>query len=89
MYQVYQLEGNDGVTSNLICPGPKRKVKYYNGYLVNEHVFHTKEYCQGRKTYNNKVCVVCHMDKITASSSSSTSDDHELLGADHEQTPES
>jgi len=83
------LEGNDGVTLNLICPDPERKVKCYNGYLVNEHVFHTEEYCQDRKTYNNKVCVVCCMDKITDSSSGSTSDDHELLGADHKQASES
>ena len=83
------MDGNDGVTLNLICPDPEKKVKCYNGYLVNEHVFHTEEYCKGRKTYNIKVCVVCCMDKITDSYSSSTSDDHDLLGVDHEQTSES
>ena len=36
---------------------PKRKCKCYNGYFVNGYVFHTEEYGQGRKTYNNGVCV--------------------------------
>jgi len=29
----------------------------YNKYFINEHVFHIKEYDQGRKTYNSVVCV--------------------------------
>jgi len=37
--------------------GPERKCKFYNGYFVNGYVFHTEEYRQGRKTYNNGVCV--------------------------------
>ena len=36
---------------------PERKVKCYNGYFTNEYVFHTKEYEQGRKTFNCGVCV--------------------------------
>jgi hypothetical protein len=26
-------------------------------YFINEHAFHIKEYDQGKKTYNNEVCV--------------------------------
>jgi len=37
--------------------GLERKCMCYNGYFVNEYVFHTEEYGQGRKTYNNGVCV--------------------------------
>jgi len=37
--------------------GPERKCKCYNEYFVNGYVFHTEEYEQGRKTYNNGVCV--------------------------------
>ena len=37
--------------------GPERKCKCYNGFFVNGYVFHTEEYGQGRKTYNNGVCV--------------------------------
>jgi hypothetical protein len=29
----------------------------YNEYFINGHVFYTEEYRQGRKTYNNGVCV--------------------------------
>ena len=36
---------------------PERKVKCYKGYFFNGYVFHTEEYGQGRKTYNNGVCV--------------------------------
>jgi hypothetical protein len=42
---------------NLQCISPERKVKWYNEYFSNEHVFHTKEYGQGKMTYNNRVCV--------------------------------
>jgi len=35
----------------------ERKVKFYNGYFINRHVFHIKEYGQGKKTYNSGVCV--------------------------------
>ena len=37
--------------------GSERKVKCYNRYFVNGYVFHTEEYRQGRKTYNNGVYV--------------------------------
>jgi hypothetical protein len=57
MYHVYQLEGNVSVTLSLLSLGPERKVKCYNEYFVKEHTFDTKEYGQGRKTYNSKVCV--------------------------------
>jgi hypothetical protein len=57
MYQVYQLGGNASVTLNLLCLGPEIKVKCYNKYFINEHVFHTKKYGQGRMIYNNGVCV--------------------------------
>jgi hypothetical protein len=40
-----------------VIPGPERKCKCYNGYFVNGYVFHIEEYGQGRKTYNNGVCV--------------------------------
>jgi hypothetical protein len=43
MYQVYQLGGNASVTLNLSLE-PKRKVKCYNEYFINGHMFHTKEY---------------------------------------------
>jgi len=42
---------------NLLFFGSKRNVKFYNGYFINVYVFHTKEYGQGRKTYNSGVCV--------------------------------
>jgi hypothetical protein len=32
-------------------------VKYYNKYFFNGYAFHIEEYRQGRKTYNNEVCV--------------------------------
>jgi hypothetical protein len=42
---------------SLLSLGPERKVKCYNGYFVNRHVFHTKEYGQGWKTYHSGVYV--------------------------------
>jgi len=42
---------------DLVCLGPKRNVKCYNRYFVNEYVFHTKEYSQGKKTYNSGIYV--------------------------------
>ena len=57
IYLVYQLRENTSVTLNLLSMDPKRKVKCYNMYFINRHVFHTEEYGQGRKTYNNKVCI--------------------------------
>ena len=57
MYRVYQLRGNANVTLNLLSLGPERKVKCYNMYFINGHVFYTKEQGQGRKTFNNGVCV--------------------------------
>jgi hypothetical protein len=57
MYKVYQLGMNDNATLFLLSLGPERKVKCYNEYFLNGYVFHTEEYGQGRKTYNNGVCV--------------------------------
>ena len=57
MYQVYQLVGNASVTLNLLSLSPERKMKCYNEYFINGHVFHTEEYSQVRKTYNNGVHV--------------------------------
>jgi len=57
MYQVYQLRGNANVTLNLLSLDPERKVKCYNMYFVNRHVFHTEEYGQDRKTCNSGICV--------------------------------
>jgi len=42
---------------DLLCLGPERNVKCYNRYFVNEYVFHTKEYSQGKKTYNSGIYV--------------------------------
>jgi len=53
MYQVYQLRRNVSVTLSLLCLGPERKMKCYNEYFINGHVFHTKEYGHGMKTYNS------------------------------------
>ena len=44
MYQVYQSGGNASVTLSLLSLSHKNKVKCYNGYFVNEHVFYTEEY---------------------------------------------
>ena len=57
MYLVSQIERDANGNLNLLCLGPERKVKFYNKYFVNEYVFHTEEYGQGGKTYNNGVCV--------------------------------
>jgi hypothetical protein len=57
MYQGYHLGGNANVTLNLPSLGLERKVKCYNGNFINALVFHTEEYDQGRKTYNNGVYV--------------------------------
>jgi hypothetical protein len=35
----------------------KKNVKCYNKYFINWYIFNTKEYGQGRKTYNNGVYV--------------------------------
>jgi hypothetical protein len=51
------LGGNACVTLNLLSLDPERKVKCYNGYFINGHVFHTEEYGQGRKTYNSGICI--------------------------------
>jgi hypothetical protein len=47
---------NANVTLNLLSLGPGRKVKWYKGYFINEHVFHLREYGQGRR-HNSGVCV--------------------------------
>jgi hypothetical protein len=57
MYQVYQLGRNASVSLSLLSPSLERKMKCYNEYFINGHVFHIEEYEQGRKTYNNEVCV--------------------------------
>jgi hypothetical protein len=57
MYQAYQLGENVSITLNLLSLGPERKVKCYNRYFINGYVFHTEEYGQSRKTYNNGVRV--------------------------------
>jgi len=57
MYNVYQLEMNASALLSLLSLGPERKVKCYNGYIVNGYVFHTEEYGDRRKTYNNGVYV--------------------------------
>jgi hypothetical protein len=44
MYYVYQLEGNASVTWSLLTLGPEKKMKCYNGYSINEHLFDTEEY---------------------------------------------
>jgi len=57
MYQVYKLGRNASITFSSLSLGPKRNVKCYNRYFINGHVFHTEKYRNGRKTYNNEVCV--------------------------------
>jgi len=57
MYQVYKLGRNASATLSVLSLGLERKVKCYNEYFVNRYVFYTEEYEQGRKTYNNRVCV--------------------------------
>jgi len=57
MYQVYQIRRNVSGSLNYICLDPKRKVKCYNIYFINEYVFQTEECGQGRKTNNSGVCV--------------------------------
>jgi len=44
MYQVYQLKENASVTLNLLSLDSKRKVKCYNKYFINGHVFYIEEY---------------------------------------------
>jgi len=51
------LRGNANVTLNLLSLDPERKVKCYNRYFINRHVFHTEEYGKGRKTCNSGICV--------------------------------
>jgi len=57
LYQIYQLEENASDSLNLLCLDPERKVKCYNEFFINGYVFYTKEYGQGRKTYNSGVYV--------------------------------
>jgi len=57
LYQVYRLRGNTSVTLNLLCLGPERKIKCYNDYFINEHIFYIKEYDHTKNTYNNEVFV--------------------------------
>ena len=46
------MGGSAAISLSLLCLGPERKVKCYNGY-----VFHTEEYGHGRKIYNSGVCI--------------------------------
>jgi len=57
MYWVYQLEENASVTLNLLSLDSERKMKCYNEYFINRHVFYIEEYGQGRKIYNIKICI--------------------------------
>jgi hypothetical protein len=56
-YKVYQMGRSAPKSLSSLSLGPERKCKCYNGYFVNGYVFHNEEYGQGRKTYNNSVCV--------------------------------
>jgi hypothetical protein len=56
-YKVYQMGRSAPKSLSSLSLGPERKCKCYNEYFVNGYVFHTEEYGQGRKTYNNGVCV--------------------------------
>ena len=51
------MGGNATVTLSLLSLSLKRNVKCYNGYFINRHVFHIEEYKQGKKKYNDRVCV--------------------------------
>jgi hypothetical protein len=51
------MGGGATISLSLLCLGPERKVKCYNGYFINGYVFHTEEYGHGRKTYNSGVCI--------------------------------
>jgi len=56
-YKVYQMERSAPKSLSLLNLGSERKSKCYNGYFVNEYIFHTEEYEQGRKTYSSGICV--------------------------------
>jgi hypothetical protein len=49
------MGGNAGRLKFLYL-GSERKVQCYNEFFINEHVFYTKEYSEGRKTYNIGFC---------------------------------
>jgi len=51
------MGGSVAISLSLLSLVLERKVKCYNGYFVNEYVFHTEEYGHRRKTYNNDVCI--------------------------------
>jgi len=38
------MGGSAAISLSLLCMGPERKVKCYNGYFVNGYVFYTEEY---------------------------------------------
>jgi hypothetical protein len=42
------MGGSAVISLFLLSLGPKRKVKCYNEYFVNEYVFHNEEYGHGR-----------------------------------------
>jgi len=54
--KVYNMRGNAD-SLKLLYLGPERKVHCYNEYFINGYIFHTKEYGEGRNTYNSEVCV--------------------------------
>jgi hypothetical protein len=56
-YKVYQMGRSAPKSLSSLSLEPERKCKCYNRYFINGYVFHTEEYGQGRKTYNNGVCV--------------------------------
>jgi len=51
------MGGSAAISLSLLCLGPEKKVKCYNGYFVNGYVFYAEEYGHGRKTCNNCVCI--------------------------------
>jgi hypothetical protein len=51
------MGGSAAISLSLLCLGPERKVKCYNGNFVDGYVFHIEEYRHGRKTYNIGVCI--------------------------------
>lgn len=57
MYMVSKLGRNVSATLSLLSLGPKRNVKCYNGYFIDEHMLYTKQYGHGRRTYNSGVYV--------------------------------
>jgi len=53
----YQIGENVSGSLNLLCLGFERNDYYYNKYFVNEYIFYTKEYGNGKKSYNSGVYI--------------------------------